>query len=799
MTDYEPLDISGLCTDKADDETSGDLLMRGLPFAISEGPRVIVPTEPVRIPVGKAARRVIFAHRQLGSHLSGGFGVGAHVADYVFRLQGSDPISVPIRERFEIQVVPTPWGHEPYLAVSDRADTLMPRWEGRFEIAGFRQCEFVPGFPRSYYLWAWSSPDPGRVIESVELVPRKGRFLVAAVTLGHADEHPFVREAKRDVRLLIDEHHEEGRLQDLEVHPDRGIATYVQPLAADGSGHPGWGEEDSSGSAYAEVAATPSARLRVERADGELASVAWAEVVDKGAAESGPVRVELIDHGRNWVHVTVLDDQTGKPTPCRVRFRSKEGIPYQPHGHHHHVNSHMGTWHIDVGGDVRLGGATYAYIDGRCQGWLPRGEVVVEAARGFEYEPLRETLTIAPGQRELTIRLARWTDQAAAGWHSGDSHVYFLSTQGAHLEQQGEDLRVVNLLQSQWGALFTNTEDFTGRVSTTPDGQYLTYVGQENRQHFMGHLILWGLRDPVMPWCSDGPHEAELGGNLETTMSRWADHCHAQGGTVVIPHFPNPNGEPAVLVATGRADAVETLVYSSEVLEEYYRYLNCGYRLPFVGGTDKMSSHVPVGLNRTYAYIPPEEAFGYEAWCRAVRAGRTFVSSGPIVGITVEGSSIGDTLDLPGPGTIEVEAWADSIFPLASLEIVQGGQVVASAEAKGSRRLAVKERLSVDSHTWVAARTKGLDDHLDEWQRAVFAHTSPIYVACGGPWSMYDHAVARYLLTLVEGGLAYISETALRYPAGSVTHHHSEGDHLAFLKAPFLQARNALHDRARGT
>ena len=30
-------------------------------------------------------------------------------------------------------------------------------------------------------------------------------------------------------------------------------------------------------------------------------------------------------------------------------------------------------------------------------------------------------------------------------------------------------------------------------------------------------------------------------------------------------------------------------------LAEYYRYLNCGYRLPLVGGTDKMSNSVPVG------------------------------------------------------------------------------------------------------------------------------------------------------------------------------------------------------------
>ena len=56
---------------------------------------------------------------------------------------------------------------------------------------------------------------------------------------------------------------------------------------------------------------------------------------------------------------------------------------------------------------------------------------------------------------------------------------------------------------------------------------------------------------------------------------------------------------------------------------EYYRYLNCGYRLPLVGGTDKMSNEVPVGLYRTYAYVPDDQEFTYDNWCNAVSAGRT--------------------------------------------------------------------------------------------------------------------------------------------------------------------------------
>ena len=354
---------------------------------------------------------------------------------------------------------------------------------------------------------------------------------------------------------------------------------------------------------------------------------------------------------------------------------------------------------------------------------------------------------------------------------------------------------MVNLLQSQWGSLFTNTEEFTGRVSQTLDGNYLTYVGQENRQHMLGHLGLWGLKEPVMPWCSDGPAEAELGGSLESTLSDWADRAHAQGGTVIIPHFPWPNGEPAVLAATGRADAIESLKWRHDHEAMYYRYLNCGYALPLVGGTDKMYSSVPVGLYRTYARL--DEEFSYEAWCTAVRRGRTFLSGGPILQLTVDGHEIGDTIKLSGPGTVQVEARAESIFPLASLQIVVGGRVVTSTEdsQRSGRRLVLNEPIRIFSDTWIAARCFGAANHMDEWERLVFAHTSPVYLTTGDEWESRDEGVARYLLTLVGGGLDYVRRTATYHPPGTVTHHHGRDDHMSYIEAPFHQALAALRAR----
>ena len=307
-----------------------------------------------------------------------------------------------------------------------------------------------------------------------------------------------------------------------------------------------------------------------------------------------------------------------------------------------------------------------------------------------------------------------------------------------------------------------------------------------------------------MPWCSDGASEAEIGGTLDVTMSHWADACHEQGGTVVLPHFPSPNGEPPALIATGRVDAVEMLVHRMYNHLEYYRYLNGGYRLPLVGGTDKMTSDVPVGLYRTYVYIPSDEEFNYENWCKNLRLGRTFLSGGPIISFTVNGSRVGDTIKLAGNGgTLEVVAEVESIFPVHCLEIVQEGRVVAETkDAEGVRRLQLHTKLKVDRPTWLAARVGGPDYdqplyHFDGWSRGIMAHTSPIYISLGEDWHMYNPQTTQYMLTLLHGGIEYIRNRARHYPSGSVTHHHGEEDHLAYLEKPFLEAIEAVERRMR--
>lgn len=834
MNDYSPISLATQCNagipilESGRTAPIGSQHFRGLPFEIGTDPdRCFIAfgrkarAAPLSIPLECFARSVVIAHRLVDSRILVGGRVGEIVADYVFRYRDGSDVRVPIRERFEIGKPRTAlqdgsWGHLPARAVPNEKPVLPPRFSGDYGTTpasgyGWRQREILEPLS-DYYLWAWINPRPTDQLDTFEVVPLGPLFVLAALTVGHIDEHPLVPSGAQPVRIVITDPRAAARPFDLAVDVDRGSATFPFPLghvgerAATSVAAPGWGAQldPASSSAYVHIAALSSATVSVRHGSDVLGQTRWQDLVEGRAIDAGDVRLELTELGRNWVRTTVLDADTGRPVPCRIHFRSVQGIPYAPHGHHSQVNGNLNSWHVDVGGDVRLGQTTYAYIDGSCEGWLPRGEVFAEVARGFEYDPLLARVTIEPGQQELTLRLKRWRDLNAERWFSGDTHVHFLSTQGSHLEARGEDLNVVNLLQSQWGSLFTSTEEFTGQASVSRDGRTVVYASQENRQHFLGHLILLGLKRPVMPWCTDGAMEADLGGTLEATASDWADQCHTQGGTVIVPHFPSPNGEPAALVATGRADGVEMIEHLMYAHLEYYRYLNAGYRLALAGGTDKMSSEVPVGLYRTYVYVPPEEEFGYESWCRNLALGRTFVSSGPIISFRAEGRMVGDTVRLPADGgRVEVDAVAESIFPIHTLQIVQQGRVVAATEdAKGARQLRLRASLKVAGDTWLAARAGGPGyaqavKHHDVWSRGVMAHTSPVYVSCGAQWQLFDREAATYMLTLIDATLGYIRELAPRYPSGAVTHHHGESDHQAYLERPFLAAQAAIEQRLR--
>jgi hypothetical protein len=299
----------------------------------------------------------------------------------------------------------------------------------------------------------------------------------------------------------------------------------------------------------------------------------------------------------------------------------------------------------------------------------------------------------------------------------------------------------------------------------------------------MGHIgLLGGQGEPVYPMSADGPMEAYLGDPQWTTMADWADACRKREGLAVAVHFPYPTAEVAADIVLGKIDAVEVPHSLSEQFDnlrflDWYRCLNCGYRLPVVGGTDKMGTYRAVGAIRTYAYIGQQE-FSFANWAKAVRNGNTFTTSGPMILFQADGRSPGGEITLPsGGGSVEVNVEARSFVPFHRVEIVLNGRVVSSREeTAGTRQLTLKDKVRVSGPGWLAARCSS--------QRGPVAHTSPVYLRAPGQ-ELFSAPAAAYLLTLIEGTRSWVENLATRPDAAG----------LERIRAMLNEAHARLHKR----
>jgi hypothetical protein len=532
-----------------------------------------------------------------------------------------------------------------------------------------------------------------------------------------------------------------------------GTAAYNRPLD-----EPGKGPEDIF-SIHGARDATVSVTLD-ER--GTSVPLSLGEAFDKGVSRRGNVELQRLGGVKQWVEVEIVDGGTGQPTPARIHISGAGGEYLAPHGHHEQINA---NWFEDYGADVALAGRNFAYVQGRFTTDLPAGDLYIELSKGFEYVPTRTKVTLRPGQKKVRLRINRWKDLRSRGWVTADTHVHFISPRTAWLQGQCEGVNVINLLASQWGRLFTNVGDITGRVGVVEDDT-IVWVGTENRNHMLGHISLLGTKGlPVYPLCAGGPMEAYVGDAEVRTMSEWAMECRARDGVVIRPHFPEIGfTEDPMLIALGLVDAVEIRLraYQTFPVQEWYRYLNAGYRVAVAGGTDKMSAKTAVGSLRTYARLDPNRPFTFEEWGRAMRAGRTFATTGPIIDMTVEGRPIGDTLHLPaGGGTLQVAAVAESAWPLGKIELVLNGEVVASESARrGAKKIAISAKVPADRSGWIAARCGG-------WNGApggeyMAAHTSPVYVTVGRRRA-FDGPALEHMLNATRGGIEYFKEMAIEF------------------------------------
>jgi len=459
-------------------------------------------------------------------------------------------------------------------------------------------------------------------------------------------------------------------------------------------------------------------------------------VCDMNSGEEAAVRFESMDHRRptGRLRITVVDAASKKPISARLSLKEEKGRYYAPAGSLYRS----------------LRGRGHFYCDGSAELSLPAGTYQLAGYRGPEYMVFTKKITVAEGQsRNLTVEAERWVHMANDGWYSGELHIHANYGYGAWfntpetMRQQcaGEDLNVCNFMVANSDSdIVYDRSFFRGGPDPLSTSENILYWNQEFRSTNWGHMTLVNLKqvvEPVFtgfagttnPW--DTPSNADI-----------ADRTHLQKGLVNYTHVSQaedwsktPYAAKAIPidVALGKIDTLDINATWSASVPLWYRLLNCGFRVPATAGTDvflnRIGSNLPGG-DRVYVHqVGP---LNYEKWIDGLKAGKSFVTNGPMLTFTVNDAEPGAELQLAHKPKVRVKATARSQFPLTKAELVHNGNVIATAKLTGDQLTAtLDQEVALERGGWLAFRADG-PGTPDTATSALNAHTNPVYIEVGG-------------------------------------------------------------------
>jgi TolB protein len=361
---------------------------------------------------------------------------------------------------------------------------------------------------------------------------------------------------------------------------------------------------------------------------------------------------------------------------------------------------------------------------------VPPGPVRLTAVRGFEYAPTTIDADVRAGvTAKVTVPLKRIDDLRARGWYNGSMHSHMNCEGSARQTPESylniaaaEDEDVVTTHTVDYGSRIIDHELFARGGGAHPQSteDRLLIIGQEPRPPLYGHLGLFGLKDHLMTpvrWGGTG------GSSLYPTPTDIFRRARAQGGTVGYDHAFGGDNDPLlgnlgqaaglmVDAALGTADFVTWNNAARAGFFPLYAIWSNGLRMTAIGGEDAIpnaqSRRALSGSTRTYAYLG-SRPLTLDAWLEAVRAGRAFVTTGPLVQLTVNRALPGDEVSLPpGGGSVDVEATVRSITPLDKVQLIFNGTVVEDLPLSGDQRSAAfRKRMEVTQSGWYHLRAEG--------------------------------------------------------------------------------------------
>lgn len=512
----------------------------------------------------------------------------------------------------------------------------------------------------------------------------------------------------------------------LYVQPTIGGEPYKLTFYEHDAFHPRW-SPDGEWIAFISNEQGLSQLMLLETYGGKLVPVEISEMHYR--QPMGVLKVQVREAGKtelthNRVHVTASDDKFYAPLDAYARVSGR--------------------------GDPLFHNA------GEFQITLPVGRSSLTVVKGFEFFPQELEVEIVEGEvTELQVSLQRLTDMAAKGWYSASTHVH--ANYAGNLHNTLENLIMMSMAEDQDLVLeqVANKDNRIldyhyfepgGEAHSASIPEQVVVVGQEFRPPFYGHIFMFGMKEHLISPFVTG-YEGTAIESLYPSNTDMMLKAKRQGAVTGYVHPYNGDADPLLgNLGGGKGFIVDAALQTTDALEwsdanragffPLYAVWNNGLRVTATGGEDSISSlhrSKLVGSLRTYVYTG-NRGLNMHAWFDAMKRGRAFVSSGPLLEFSVGTALPGDTVSLPeGGGTITISGRLRSVVEMSSLLLICNGEEVERFNLGRDRtRADVSYELDVERSGWCHLRTEGeTSDRFPMDVNYTQAFTNPIWLQVG--------------------------------------------------------------------
>jgi TolB protein len=481
---------------------------------------------------------------------------------------------------------------------------------------------------------------------------------------------------------------------------------------------------------------------------------------DSGAIRPIPMSSLAWKNARAKLTVTVRESAAGPAVPARVQILAADGKSYVPSGHYARV-----SW----------AGDRVFHTNGTFELDVPPGKTRVQVVRGVELKPSVVEVDLAAGQpRTVDVVMERIDDLTARGWHAGSTgaHVQAGGFERENLESlvsqaQAEGVRILSSPIADRPHNLTERDFWTqdARAHRASSSAAQLVLGQEHRPPFFGHIMSFGasgMLDSLAPVTIG--YEPPPGSSLGRTNTDLLRDMRVRGGITSYVHAFSGEGDPMqaglgigkafpVDAALGLVDTLEWAAASRGSFVPWYAVLNNGLRVAAIGGEDSITNlHISrlVGCVRTYVYLG-DKPLTPASWWEAAKAGRSFVTTGPLVELTVGGERPGGTVSLSGAGRVEAVVRVRSITPLQRVQLVVNGESLQDLPLDPTRtKVDWSGSVSMPRSGWVHVRAEGLPAERAPLD-AVYAQafTNPVWIRVDEQ-PIRDAAAAKYFLQWID-------------------------------------------------